>query len=179
MAQNGIIKIAVVGAESTGKSWLCERLAMHYQTLWVPEYARDYFNDSDIYNYTENDLVLIAKEQMRQEEDSLKKASRFLFCDTTLLTLTIWAELEFNRTPAFIQSNLPLVPYDHYLVTNNDIPWEPDALRQNKFSRDSILQMNLAELHRLGASYTLITGKEQQRLQQAIEAVDMAALKTT
>lgn len=172
MAQDSIIKIAVVGAESTGKSWLCEHLAAHYQTLWVPEYAREYFNDSDIYNYTENDLVLIAKEQMRQEEDYLKRARRFLFCDTTLVTLTIWAELEFKRTPAFIQSHLPLIPYDHYLVTNNDIPWEPDALRQNKFSRDTILQMNLEELQKLGVPYTLITGKEQQRLLRAINTID-------
>jgi nicotinamide riboside kinase len=172
MAQNSIIKIAVLGAESTGKSRLCESLAEHYHTVWVPEFARDYFNDSDIYNYTENDLVLIAKEQVEQERKCLQKASRFLFCDTTLITLKIWAELEFKRIPGFIETNLPLIQYDHYLITDNEVPWEADAQRQNKFSRNMILEMNKAEVSRLQASYTLITGIDAERLSCAVEVID-------
>jgi nicotinamide riboside kinase len=37
-----IKKIVVIGPESTGKSTLCEKLASHYNTLWVPEFAREY-----------------------------------------------------------------------------------------------------------------------------------------
>ncbi len=37
-----IKKIVVIGPESTGKSTLCLQLAEHYQTLWCPEYAREY-----------------------------------------------------------------------------------------------------------------------------------------
>lgn len=172
MAQNGILKIAVIGAESTGKSWLCEELAKHYGTVWVPEYARAYFNDSDIYNYTEEDLVIIAREQLAQEKALSITARRFLFCDTTLITLKIWAELEFKRTPAYISTRLPETPYDHYLITDNQVPWEHDPLRQNKFSRDMILQMNMDEVKLLGGTYTLITGIDRERLEQAIQTVD-------
>ena len=35
-------KIVVIGPESTGKSTLSEQLAKHYNTLWCPEYAREY-----------------------------------------------------------------------------------------------------------------------------------------
>ena len=67
MEKDPIIKIAVIGAESTGKSELCAALAKHYNTVWVPEYAREYFNHSDIYNYTLKDLELIAKKQIELE----------------------------------------------------------------------------------------------------------------
>ena len=40
--QNSVIRVAITGPESTGKSSLCKALANHYNTLWVPEYAREY-----------------------------------------------------------------------------------------------------------------------------------------
>jgi hypothetical protein len=37
-------KIAIVGPESTGKSTLARQLASHFNTLWVPEFARKYID---------------------------------------------------------------------------------------------------------------------------------------
>jgi NadR type nicotinamide-nucleotide adenylyltransferase len=172
MAQNGIIKIGVVGAESTGKTWLCEALAAHYQTGWVPEYAREYFNDSDIYNYTLHDLEVIARRQLEMEEQGMKTARGILFCDTTLITLKIWAELEFETTPGFIKEKLEEVKYDHYFLTDNLIPWEADPLRQNKHSRDLLFEMNETELKRSGIPYSVVTGSDAQRLSNAIAILD-------
>jgi len=172
MEEGSILKIAVVGAESTGKTWLCEALADHYNTAWVPEYAREYFNDSDLYNYTLEDLEIIAKKQKELEETMLKKAKLFLFCDTTLITLKIWAELEFHTTPRFIADSLAKIHYDHYFITDNQMPWVADKLRENKHSRELLLQMNLAEVKKSGVSYTLITGRDEERLTNAIHVID-------
>lgn len=171
MAQNSIKKIAILGAESTGKTWLCEALAEHYQTLWVREYAREYFNDSDIYNYTLEDLVTIAKKQILLEEEHILKAKQYLFCDTTLITLKIWAELEFKITPEYITEQLPRITYDHYLITNNDLPWIADEQRQNKHSRDLLFKMNLEEVQKTGIPYTIISGIENERLELAIRTL--------
>jgi len=168
MEEGTIIKIAIVGAESTGKTWLCERLAAHFSAAWVPEYAREYFNDSDIYNYTLDDLVIIAKKQLQLEEELLKKARRYLFCDTTLITLKIWAELEFETTPDFIEKNLSRQRYDHYFITDNQIPWVGDNLRENKHSRELLFEMNEYEVKKTGIAYTIISGTDEQRLQNAI-----------
>jgi nicotinamide riboside kinase len=172
MAQNNIKKIAVIGAESTGKTWLCYALATHYSTKWVPEYAREYFNDSDIYNYTLSDLILIAKKQLALENELMARANTFLFCDTTLITLKIWAELEFQQIPAFIETQLVTTKYDYYFITDNVLPWESDAQRQNKFSRDVILQMNIAEVKKQHAPFAIITGVNQQRLTHAIKIAE-------
>jgi NadR type nicotinamide-nucleotide adenylyltransferase len=172
MAENSVVKIGVVGAESSGKTWLCEALAKHYHTVWVPEYAREYFNDSDIYNYTLEDLIIIAKKQTALEEELIKKAKRFLFCDTTLITLKIWAELEFNTTPSFIEEHLSKVKYDHYFLTDNQMPWVEDPLRQNKHSRELLFQMNETEVRRSGVPYSIISGTEQARLIGAVTVLD-------
>lgn len=173
MAQRSSIKIGIIGAESTGKTWLCEALAKHYSTVWVPEYAREYFNDSDIYNYTLEDLVIIAQKQVELEKNKMNEANRVLFCDTSLITLKIWAELEFKTTPHYIEEHLKLVKYDHYLITDNQIPWVADRLRENKHSRELILRMNLLEVKKSGIPYSLISGGDQERLKNALKALDV------
>lgn len=172
MAQNGILKVAVIGAESTGKTWLCEALAAHYKTLWVPEFAREYFNDSDIYNYTLEDLEHIAEKQVELENTYIKEAGDILFCDTGLITLKIWAELEFNVCPQRILDLMKTGTYDYYLITNNDIPWMKDPLRQNKHSRDLIFQMNVAEVQKTKTAHEIIKGKNDLRLNAAIQAIE-------
>lgn len=173
MAQNSsIIKIAIVGAESTGKTWLCEGLANYFGTTWVPEYAREYFNDSDIYNYTLNDLEIIAQKQVELEEQEGQNAKRFLFCDTSLITLKIWAELEFKSTPQLLLDLMKNQSYDYYLITNNQVPWQKDELRQNKFSREQIFKMNLDEVEKSGVPYSIVSGIEKDRLDKAINLVN-------
>ena len=55
-----IKKFVIIGPESTGKSTLCNQLAEHYQTLWVPEYAREYLEKNGT-DYTYDDLLTNCK----------------------------------------------------------------------------------------------------------------------
>lgn len=60
-------KIVIIGPESAGKSTLCQQLAEHYNTLWCPEYAREYLlTNGKNYNY--EDLLIIAKGQLALED---------------------------------------------------------------------------------------------------------------
>lgn len=171
MEDRGLRKIAIIGAESTGKTQLCEELAQHYHTQWVPEYAREYFNNSDIYNYTLKDLEIIAEKQVEWEHKTFEKANNFLFCDTALLTLKIWAELEFGTCPNSIKELINKNPYDHFLITNNDVEWEKDPQRLNKYSRQLIYEMNRKEAEKSGKTFSLITGKGRERSQIAIRGI--------
>lgn len=172
MEKNSLLKIGVVGAESTGKSELCEQLAAHFKTLWVPEYAREYFHHSSIYQYTLHDLEKILAQQVTWETEYATKANKLLFCDTTAITLKIWAELEFSSCPQTIEDAVREVPYDFYLICNNDVDWQADPLRQNKFSRDLIYQMNLAEVIKTKTPYEIIKGTKELRRSRAIEAIE-------
>ncbi len=172
MAKDKIIKIAVIGAESTGKSTLCADLALHYSTIFVKEYARTYFNKNDIESYTLKDLEKIYKQQIKNETAALKKAKRFLFCDTTLITGKIWAEEKFNTTSQFISETIDKVNYDLYLLTKNDIPWKVDKQRKNKHDRTRIFNKNLQELKALKTPYIIISGLHFTRSLNAIKSIN-------
>jgi NadR type nicotinamide-nucleotide adenylyltransferase len=168
-----IIKIAVIGPESTGKSTLCKELADHYKTVYVPEYAREYFTkNKNINNYSLKDLERIYIEQINQENKALARANRFLFCDTTLITGKIWALEDFKDVPPFISDNLAKVKYDLYLVTNNDVKWKKDELRKCGHNRDYLLERNIEELKLLNANYAMIEGTNKERFNNTVKHIN-------
>ena len=172
MENSKIIKIAVIGPESTGKSTLCEQLALHYQTIFVPEYARHYFKKKNIDDYSLNDVETIYVHQIENEKKAIKTANKFLFCDTSLITGKIWGLEDFKKVPAFVSGNITKVTYDFYLLTNNEVDWKKDSLRKNPHNREHIFNRNIEELELLKASYKVIEGINEQRLQNAIKHID-------
>lgn len=171
MENNLSIKIAVVGAESTGKTTLCQSLAAHFEAALVPEYARLYFQKANIHNYQIKDLELIAQKQFNLENEIVNKTNALVFCDTNIHTIKIWAELEFNFCPHIILNLMQQCKYDFFLITANDLPWQKDDLRQNKFSRDLIFQMNLSEVKKTNTAFKVIEGTNAIRLNAAINAI--------
>ncbi len=172
MEKQSCIKIAVIGAESTGKTELCEALAKHYQAALVPEFARIYFQKADINNYQIEDLEKIAKEQIQLEQAANESGKKIIICDTNLITIKIWAELEFNACPNSILQSMQQGKPDFYLITANDLPWQKDPLRQNKFSRDLIFERNIEEIKAQNKSYAIVKGANTARLQSALIGIN-------
>jgi NadR type nicotinamide-nucleotide adenylyltransferase len=171
---NKIKRIVIIGPESTGKTILCEQLAEHYHTVFVPEYARTYFEEHDIDSYDTSDLEKIAKKQLQLEKDYLPKANRFLFCDTSLITIKIWAMHKFNKVPSFITKSIKDNDYDLTLVTNNDVPWVADPQRRNEDLREHLFKSNKHELQKLDIDYKIIKGIGDARLKNTIQLIETA-----
>ena len=102
-----IIKIAVVGPESTGKSTMSAYLAQHYHTVWVPEYAREYC-EKLIAPPTWQDEVNMFYGQLALEKEILPRANKLLICDTTFITVKIWSDHTFSRSPQEVLDQLPV-----------------------------------------------------------------------
>src|SRR4029077_1890293 len=97
-------RVAVVGAESTGKTTLAVSLAAHFQTVCVPEYARGYLGTAARGGeVTRDDLQAIAGGQAASEDRLARDANRLLICDTNLLTTVIWHEHYFGACPPGIR----------------------------------------------------------------------------
>ena len=171
MEKGKVIRIGIVGAESTGKTWLAERLAERFSTVWVPEFAREFFSSRDVGDYTREDLVHIAREQSRREEEAGVQANGLLFCDTTPITIKIWSQLEFGDVLPELERLLGASTHDFYLIADNSVPWAGDPLRLNKFDRDLIFARNLEEVLRTGKSYSIVTGTGDSRLQSAVASL--------
>lgn len=172
MSNNNLKKIAIVGPESTGKSTISEQLARHYETIWVPEYAREYCGKlTEPCNW--QDEVNMFHGQLELEEKLLPKANNnLLICDTTFLTVKIWCEYTFGRPPHEVADELLKHPYDFYLLMDIDLPWEEDPLREFSQLREYFMQVWHKELLALEANYNVISGSYSQRLQNGINAID-------
>lgn len=167
----GVIRIALIGPESTAKSTLAESLAKHYNTMWVQEYSREYLASIDR-KYTLDDIVIIAKEQLKREQKISTVANKFIFADTELLLSKVWCEDVFKTCPDWISENIISYKYDFYLLTNPDIPWEEDVVRENPHRRTFFFDWYERELKAINANYTVIKGQGKERLQNCIEAIE-------
>lgn len=166
-------KIVIIGPESTGKSSLSEALSRHFKEPWVPEYAREYLEAlGRPYQY--DDLLQIARGQIHNEELVARQAEELLFCDTDLRVIKIWSEHKYGKTDPWIRQQIQERAYDLYLLTDIDIPWQEDPLREHP---DPGLRLHFKaqyekELETSGIPWVTISGSEGNRLESAIQAID-------
>lgn len=164
-------RIAITGPECTGKTMLAQQLAAHFKTAWVPEYAREYLNAlSRPYEY--DDIIQIARGQLRDEENLAAKATNFLFCDTCLLVCKVWSLVRFGRVDAWIEEMIITRPYDLYILPQPDIEWTADPLRENPEDRWQLLERYRDELTQLRRSWIEVSGSPDERLNRAIAAIE-------
>lgn len=166
-----IKKIAIVGPESTGKSTITAQLAAHYETLWVPEYAR-YYCAALTEPCNLQDEINMFHGQVALEASILAIAQKDLvFCDTTFLTVKIWSDEVFGETPQVVLDALPGYHYDFYLLMDIDLPWQEDPLRDFPHKREYFMEVWHKELKALNVKYAVVGGAED-RLSNAISAVE-------
>ncbi len=169
-------KIVVIGPESTGKSTLCLQLAGHYKTLWCAEYAREYL-DKNGKNYKYDDLLTIAKMQVELEDKILSTVNCQLstvFIDTDMYVMKVWCEFAFNKCYSWILNQIANRKYDLYLLCNIDLPWIKDELREypDKEIRNKLYHFYKDAMTNQSVPWINIAGNYEERLQQAIDAVD-------
>jgi very-short-patch-repair endonuclease/nicotinamide riboside kinase len=164
-------KIAIIGPESTGKSDLAKGLAQHYQTTWVPEYARDYIEALDR-PYDQEDLLRIAKGQIALEDEKAKEAVNYLFCDTNLIVLKIWSDHKYGETHPWILESLANRTYDFYLLSDIDIPWQADPQREHPHMREYFFNLYQDYLIENKLAFGLVTGLGPERIKQALKLIE-------
>jgi len=178
-------KIVAIGPESTGKSSLCNQLAERYNTLWCPEYAREYLTAHGM-NYTYEDLLTIAKRQVELEEKYIQLAMgnrqsattddshSSLFIDTDMYVMKVWCEFVFAKCHQFILDQIAKRRYDLYLLCDIDLPWTHDELREypDEGPRQKLYKMYKNIMQNQFVPWVEINGNYEQRIRKAINAVD-------
>jgi NadR type nicotinamide-nucleotide adenylyltransferase len=178
-------KVVIIGPESTGKSTLCGQLAQHYETMWCPEFAREYLHTNGT-NYEFDDLLTIAKGQLALEVEFTNKLEINslpmleagghlpLFIDTDMYVMKVWCEFVFNKCHRFILDQIQERQYDLYLLCNTDLPWVADELREypDLHTRKKLYQVYKDIMINQPVPWVNISGQNDERLAKAIEAID-------
>jgi len=163
-------RIVIIGPESTGKSTLCQQLAERYNTVWCPEYAREYLLKNGM-NYTDEDLAAIAVGHIELQKKSEAEArNNIYFIDTDMYVMKVWYEVAFSKCPSWILKAIARTD----LLCNTDLPWEKDELREypDLAFRQKLFKMYKDIMINSGVQWAEISGTNEQRLGAAIEAVD-------
>jgi NadR type nicotinamide-nucleotide adenylyltransferase len=160
-------RIAILGAESSGKSTLAAALATHYGTLWVPEYLRE-FVETEARVPFEGDQYQIARIQVERENAAAALAKRFLFCDTTPFMTAIYSCVYWGSPDAQLAALDRRHDYAATLVTAPDGPWVADGLqRESEAVRLAVYKAVIDKLEQRSIAYTVVSGSLAQRMQQA------------
>jgi NadR type nicotinamide-nucleotide adenylyltransferase len=164
-------RVCVFGPESTGKSTLARDLAAHYGTVFVDEYARGLL-DHKSGQCDPEDIPRIARGQVASEDAMARQANRVLFCDTDLLTTTIWSDVLFSDCPQWIRDEAERRQYDLYLLTDVDVPWVDDSQRYFPHAREAFMKRCVDALESRGRPHVIVSGSWDERFVQACRAVD-------
>lgn len=171
-----LIKVVLYGPESTGKTTLAKQLAEHYNTLWVPEFMREYLQkkwDSEKKLVTKEDLIPISNGQLNLENEASQQVENLLICDTNLLELKVYSEYYYDGfCPSEIKREATKNKYSIYLLTYIDTPWEADDLRDRPENREEMFRIFEAELREHGFPYKILKGNEKERFENAVKIID-------
>ncbi|MFN8295455.1 MAG: AAA family ATPase [Chitinophagales bacterium] len=163
-------KICLYGTESTGKSTLAERLATYYETVFVPEMAREIIETTK--KVEEKHLHQIAELHARRINDSIRKANKLLFVDTDVNITKSYSKFLFNKELNVDEWVDKANKFDLYLFLDKDAQYIQDGTRLNKTQRDILNDFHKKELENRNIPYELISGNWNERLSKSIEIIN-------
>jgi NadR type nicotinamide-nucleotide adenylyltransferase len=174
--QQDIIKVVFFGPESTGKTTLAKTLAKVYQTTWVPEFARDYLQvkfDKTKLPCEAHDLLPIGKGQLQLEQEEIQKANKFLFCDTNVLETYVYSKIYFPKVDfPELEQMAAVENFDYYFLTDIDVPWVKDDLRDKPNERQDLFKTFKDFLIKYDKKFVILRGSLEERIATVKRIID-------
>ncbi|MBK5256119.1 MAG: AAA family ATPase [Vicinamibacteria bacterium] len=174
-----IKRVVLIGAESTGKTTLAQRLAEYFKTEWVPEFGREHWErklaargvQDPPPQWTKDEFLEIAAEQQSRENAAARRANRVLFCDTNAFATGTWHErYQRDRDPR-VDAIGACDRVDLYLQTGPDVPFVQDGFRDGELIRNW-MDRRFAEQLAVGtAPVARLDGPYETRFERALGAV--------
>lgn len=166
-----MIRIAITGPESCGKTTLAMDLSKLLNATYAAEYAREYLEKREgIYSFSDLDNVVLGQLNLWETNVDI------LVADTELTVIKIWSEDKFGHSSSLIDQHYRSQHFDHYFLCSPDIPWEPDPLREDPNRRIILFECYEKELRALNRQYTILQGSKEERIKKSIEQLQKLKL---
>lgn len=169
-----MVKIAITGPESSGKTTLANNLGEYYNTIIVQEYAREYLERTHG-EYVEKDLIEMATGHFDRINDKINDSDKndIIVVDTDFIVFDIWSTYKYGKTAELIQSIIRRDIFDLHILCKPDIPWEPDPLRENPYDRDKLYSLYERSLLQNKKEYITVEGANETRMKKVIQFIEL------
>jgi len=164
-----LTKVVLLGAPSTGKSTLTEKLAEHFKTTFMPEYGREYWELNNIQRrLTSEQLLEIATTHRERELAMAYEAKQYFFIDTNAITTKIFSEYYHGDTLPRLRelANETKERYNVVILCGDDIAYDDTEDRSGEANRADFQKATIAELNELGIEYHEVNGSVQERISE-------------
>jgi NadR type nicotinamide-nucleotide adenylyltransferase len=163
-----ITNVVFLGAPSTGKTTISSQLAQEYNTVWMPEYGREYWEKYQINRRLSlEQLVEIAEGHLEREEALLEKANKYLFTDTNAITTYIFSQNYHNQVAPQLDrlAQKAVSRYDLVFVCDLDIPYDDTWDRSGDANRQIFQKQIISDLIIRKIPFFLLQGDLKTRVQ--------------
>ncbi len=165
-----VVKVVILGTESTGKTTLTKQLSQHYHCGFVSEAAREIIPNSNAFRY--DDLHLVAKEHTGRIDAAVRGPSPLVIIDTDIHTTKSYSKFIFGKElverSEIYNSNRAVL----YLYLNNDVPHSQDGTRLNETDRNLLDISHREVLRENNIDFREITGNWNERFEKAVKHID-------
>jgi HTH-type transcriptional regulator, transcriptional repressor of NAD biosynthesis genes len=160
-------RVVLMGAESTGKSTLTERLAQEFHEPFVLEYGREVWQRKNG-ELEQSDYTHIAEHHRELEDAAIVKAKNFLFVDTNAITTAYLGSVYEGTVPDRVieLARAAETRYHHAFLLSDDIPFEQDGWRDGTLWRSRSQSIIRYDLRSRGVHFTVISGDLESRVNQ-------------
>lgn len=175
-----LMRVVIIGSESSGTTTLARALAEHYRTVWVPEYGRTY-SEGRVHSsqpWRSDEFTHIATEQVRMEDALATLANKVLICDTDAFATSIWHERYMGTASDDVKAIAQTRKYDLYVVTDVNIPFVGDEIRDGESFRQWMQGRFIEELSKASTPMIVVTGPHEERFAAAVERIDQIVARS-
>lgn len=168
-------KFCILGPESTGKSVIGKKVADHFKTIYVPEYAKTIIEKQNGV-FLEKNVAEFSFAQLSAEKALAKFSNKIMVCDSSALTTQIYGELVFNKCFENLNDIINSHKYEHVFLFYPDTPYFSDThrnvLENPEQQRHEIFNTFENKLKQHNISYTVIKGDFLQKEKQIITYIE-------
>jgi HTH-type transcriptional regulator, transcriptional repressor of NAD biosynthesis genes len=164
-----VIKVVILGTESTGKTTLTKQLAGYFNCSAVTEAGRDIVADSKDFAF--EDLHIIAYEHAKRIDKATTGNSALIIIDTDIHITKSYALFAFQQPLPVPETIMAVNKADLYLYLNNDVEYIQDGTRLTEDDRNLLDHSHRKVLNEHNIPIIEIRGNWEQRFATAVEYI--------